>query len=161
MFAIRMIQLIEAHADALCEELMRRLGKSEQCRELIKRVPTRELEMRAHEIYRNLGEWLLQKTQAEIEERFEGIGLRRAAQGVPFSEILAALTLTKECLWDHLEQDSLFEDPMELLGDMHLLHAVGRFFDRAARAAAVGYEAAYRKERAESAPTRLTEAKSA
>lgn len=161
MFAIRMIQLIEANADRLSAELMRRLAKSERCRELIKRVPARELEMRAQEIYRNLGEWLLQKTQAEIEERFESVGLRRAAQGVPFSEMLTALTLTKECLWDHLEQDSLLEDPMELLGDMHLLHAVGRFFDRAIHAAAIGYETAQRKERNDAASIRLSEAKSA
>lgn len=98
--------------------------------------------MRTHEIYRNLSQWLLEKTQAEIEERYVGLGLRRAAQGVPFSELLYAFSMTKECLWEHLEQDALLEDPLELIGNLNLLHAVGRFFDRAAHAAAMGYETA-------------------
>ncbi|HEX6804792.1 MAG TPA: hypothetical protein VF133_14025 [Terriglobales bacterium] len=142
MFALRMIQLIETHAAKLSEELLYRLERSENCRELTRRVPPEELRMRTHEIYRNLSQWLLEKTQAEIEERYVGLGLRRAAQGVPFSELLYAFSMTKECLWEHLEQDALLEDPLELIGNLNLLHAVGRFFDRAAHAAAMGYETA-------------------
>jgi hypothetical protein len=44
--------------------------------------------MRTHEIYRNLSDWLLSKTPSEIEERYEALGMRRAKQGVPFSELL-------------------------------------------------------------------------
>jgi len=146
MFSIRMIQLIEAHAGKISEELMRRLEKSDSCRQLLERVPANEFRMRAHEIYQNLSDWLLTKTQVEIEERYVGIGMRRAKQGVPFSELLFAFAVTKECLWDHLEQDGLFEEPMELIGDLHLLRSVGRFFDCAAHAAAIGYEQAHRRE---------------
>jgi hypothetical protein len=145
MFAVRMIQLIETHAEKLSEELLYRLQRSENCRELIRRVPPEELRMRTDEIYRNLSQWLLEKTQAEIEERYVRLGLRRAAQGVPFSELLYALSTTKECLWEHLEQEALLEDPLELIGNLNLLHAVGRFFDRATRAAAMGYEAAQQR----------------
>ena len=99
--------------------------------------------MRSREIYQNLSDWLLAKTQPEIEERFVGLGVRRAKQGVPLSDLLYALTVTKDCLWDHLEQDGLFEDPVELIGDLNLMHSVGRFFDRAAHAAAIGYEGAH------------------
>jgi hypothetical protein len=141
MFAIKMIQLIESHAGRVSEELMQRLEKSGSCQELLHRVPAHELKMRTHEIYRNLSDWLLTKTESEIEERYIGIGLRRAKQGVPFSELLSAFTLTKDCLWEHLEQDGLFEDPLELIGDLHLLRSVGRFFDRVTHAAAIGYEA--------------------
>ena len=145
MFAVRMIQLIETHAEKLSEELLYRLERSESCRELIRRVPPEELRMRTREIYRNLSQWLLEKTQAEIEEHYVGLGVRRATQGVPFSELHYALSTTKECLWEHLEQDAMLEDPLELIGNLNLLHAVGRFFDRAAHAAAMGYEAAHRR----------------
>ena len=73
--------------------------------------------------------------------------MRRVKQGVPFSDVLFAITATKNCLWEHLEQNGLLEDPVELIGDLNLLGAVGKFFDRIAYAAAVGYEAG-RKRRA-------------
>ena len=140
MFALRMIQLIESHAGKLATELMNRLRASEKCRELVRNVPASELEMRTHEIYRHLSDWLLLKTELEIEEQYVGLGLRRAQQGVPFSDFLYALTCTKECLWEYLEREGLLEDPVELLGDLILLQALGRFFDRIAYSSAVGFE---------------------
>jgi len=151
MFALRMVQLIEAHASKLSDELMDRLKRSENCCQLLHRVPAQELKMRTHEIYRNLTDWILAKTQSEIEERYVGLGMRRAKQGVPFSEFLFALNTTKECLWQYLQQEGLLEDPVELLGDMELLHSLGRFFDRAAHSASIGYESAH-KEASETAP---------
>lgn len=145
MFALRMIQLIETHASKLSDELMDRLKSSESCRQLLHGVPEQELRMRTHEIYRNLSDWLLAKTESEIEERYVGLGMRRAKQGVPFSEFLFALNATKECLWQYLQQEGLLEDPVELLGDMELLHSLGRFFDRAAYSASVGYESAHKQ----------------
>jgi hypothetical protein len=145
MFALRMVQLIEAHAADLSEELMRRLKGSDDCGNLLSKVPAQELKMRTHEIYRNLGEWLLAKTGSEIEERYVGLGMRRAKQGVPFSEFLFALNITKECLWEYLQREGLLEDPVELLGDIELLHTLGRFFDRAAYSASIGYESAHQE----------------
>lgn len=142
MFALRMVQLIEAHATKLSEELMRTQKESEGCRELIRNVPEHEIKMRTHEIYRNLSDWLLAKTESEIEERYVGLGVRRAKQGVPFSDFLFALNATKECLWQYLQHEGLLEDPVELLGDIELLHSLERFFDRAAYSASIGYESA-------------------
>jgi hypothetical protein len=45
-----------------------------------------------------------------------------------------------------LRREGLLEDPVELLGDLNLLHALGRFFDRISYAVAVGYESVYRDE---------------
>jgi hypothetical protein len=145
MFALRMVQLIEAHAGSLSDELMRRLNNSPSCHQLLHRVPAQELKMRTHEIYRNLSDWLLAKTESEIEERYVGLGMRRAKQGVPFSEFMFALNATKECLWQYLQQEGLLEDPVELLGDMELLHSLGLFFDRAGYSAAIGYESAHKE----------------
>jgi len=84
MFLIRLVQLIEAHAEELSKGLMHRLQSSPQCTELLHKVPAEELERRAREIYRNLSDWLLSKTESEIEERYIGLGVRRVRQGVPF-----------------------------------------------------------------------------
>ena len=148
MFALRMMQLIETHAGNLSDELMLRLQKSDDCRDLVYKVPAHELKMRTHEIYHHLSDWLLAKTDFEIEEAYVGLGIRRARQGVPFSQFLFAINLTKECLWEYLQREGLLEDPVELLGDMELTHSLGRFFDRALYSAAIGYESAPKEEAA-------------
>ena len=148
MFSIRLVRLIEAHADKLAQGLMHSLQSSPRASELVRRVPADELQSRVYAIYRNLGDWLLNKTESEIEERYTGLGMRRARQGVPFSQFMWAINLTKEYLWEHLENEGLLEPPIELLGELDLLHNLERFFDRAIYFAAVGYESAVRHESA-------------
>src|SRR5439155_9139932 len=88
MFAIRLINLVESQADKLSEDLLHRIRNTAECRELMQRVPGEELKRRTYEIYRNLNDWLLTKTESEIEERYVGLGIRRARQGVPFSAFM-------------------------------------------------------------------------
>ena len=142
MFSIRLVKLIEAHSDKLAQGLMHSLQTSPRASELLRKVPADELQRRAHEIYRNLGDWLLNKTESEIEERYTGIGMRRARQGVPFCDFMWAIILTKEYLWEHLQSEGLLEEPVELLGELELLRNLERFFDRATYFAAVGYASA-------------------
>jgi hypothetical protein len=142
MFALRMVQLIETHAANLSDSLIQNLRSSQSCPDLLRNVPAQELAQRTHEIYQNLSDWLLAKTESEIEERYVGLGMRRARQRVPFSQLLFMLNATKECLWRYLEREGLIEDPVELLGDFELLHSLDRFFDRAAYSASIGYESA-------------------
>jgi hypothetical protein len=145
MIAHRLVRLIEQHADKLSEGLMRKLKNSEACGGLISLVPDNELKRRAYEIYHNVAEWLLTKTESEIEERYLGLGTRRAHQDVPYSQMLYALQATKEHLWDFLRQEGVLE-PNELIGEIDLLYSLERFFDRAAYFAAVGYEGARARE---------------
>jgi hypothetical protein len=142
MFAVRLVNLIETHADRLSEGLLHKLRGSEQCSELLREVPADELKRRTHEIYRNLNDWLLTKTESEIEERYVGLGMRRARQGVPFSALLWAISATKEYLWEFLQREGLLEEPLELFGELELLHSLERFFDRVLYFASIGYESA-------------------
>lgn len=140
MFPVRLVQLIEAHADNLSQGLVRKVRSSERCKQLVQQVPAEELRQRAHEIYCHLGDWLTNKTETEIEERYTGIGRRRALQGIPYSEFLWAVTVTKEFLWEYLEREGLLEEPVELFGEMELLHTLERFFEYTLYYAAIGYE---------------------
>lgn len=140
MFAIRLINLIETHADRLSEGLLHKLTNSEQCSELLLKVPPDELKRRTHEIYRNLNDWLLTKTESEIEERYVGLGMRRARQGVPFSAFLWATCATKEYLWEYLRREGLLERPLEFFGELELMHSLERFFDQVLYFASIGYE---------------------
>lgn len=141
MFALRLVQLIEDHAEQLSEGLFQKLKDSEACNDLLASDPANELKHRSFEIYRHVGDWLLDKTESEIEERYIGLGARRAQQDVPYSQMLLAVQMVKEHLCDYLRMEGLFE-PKELLGELELLLSLGRFFDRVSYFAAVGYEAA-------------------
>ena len=147
MFAVRMMQLIETHADVLSEGLARKMRTAPQCQELLRKVPADELKRRSQEIYCHLGEWLTSKTESEIEERYVGLGIRRARQGVSFSTFLWAVNSTKEYLWEFLEGEGLVEQPVELIGELDLLHSLERFFDRVLYFASIGYEHEQREQR--------------
>lgn len=141
MFALRLIRLVEEHADQLAESLLKKLKDSESCNDLLTLVPQAELRNRAYEIYKNVTDWLLSKTESEVEERYLGLGARRATQDVPFSQMLYAIQTVKENLWDFLRQEDFMES-QELLGEMELLYSLERFFDRVIYFASVGYEGA-------------------
>ena len=139
MLAIRLVRLIENHSEQLSRELSEKVWNSPRCSDLHK-VPADELEARTREIYRNLSDWLLDKTQAEVERRYTELGAARAQQGVAYSHFVWAITATKEHLRAFVQREGLSDSPMELHGELELLHLLAQFFDRALYYAAVGYE---------------------
>jgi hypothetical protein len=120
MYAFKLIQLIEARAEPLSDGLMRRIKKDDRCAELLRRVSQDELRRRSHEIYFNLNDWLRNKTVSEIEDTYIGLGMRRAKQGVPYTDLLWAVSATKEHLWEFMETEGIFTEPIDMLGGMDL-----------------------------------------
>ena len=139
MFSYRLVRLIETHADALADGLEKRVQTSSQVAHF-RRVPAHELRERVYEIYRHLGEWLLGKNEQDIEHRYREIGARRARQKVPLSELIQAIVLTKENLWEFLKSEAVMDRAIEIMGELELLQVLEMFFDRAIYYAAVGYE---------------------
>lgn len=141
MFSYRLVRLIESHADALAAGLEERVQTSSQVSHF-RDIPPHELRERVYEIYRHLGEWLLGKNELDIEHRYRGIGIRRARQGVPLSEVIQAIVITKENLWDFLKSEAVMDRAVEIMGELELLQMLEMFFDRAIYYASVGYEEA-------------------
>lgn len=139
MFSYRLVRLIESHADALAAGLEERALASSQVPHF-KNVPSHELRERVYEIYCHLGEWLLGKNELDIEQRYREIGARRSSQGVPLSEVIQAIILTKENLWNFLKSEAVMDRTVEIMGELELLQMLEMFFDRAIYYAAVGYE---------------------
>lgn len=139
MLATRLVHLIESHADLLSQNLIKRLEDDPHCAELSK-VSPHELKARTYEVYRHLGDWLLGKTEHEVEQVYLRLGERRATQGVAFSHFLYAMMATKEYLWRFLEEQGMVADPVELFGEMELFRMVDEFYDRTLYYAAMGYE---------------------
>lgn len=141
MVGLRLVHLIENHSDELVENLIAKIKHSSRTRDM-RKVPTEELRARWYEILRHLSEWLLTKTDRDIEKRYLELGARRAAQGVPLAAFCWAIVLTKEQLWEFLNRQGLTHSPVELYGEMELLRLLDQFFDRALYYATEGYQRA-------------------
>ena len=141
MLAYRLVRLIETHSDVLAASLLKKVQDSPITKAYID-IPQEELKQRVSEIYRHLGEWLLGRSEVEVETRYLEIGARRAHQGVPLSQLTWAIILTKENLWDFVKEEMPPERALEIFGELELLRLLERFFDRAIYSAGVGYELA-------------------
>jgi len=140
LLAYRLVRLIEQHSDTLARDLLQRVQSCSTTAGFVTHVPSQELQQRVNEIYRNLGDWLLGKTELDIEQRYREIGARRAMQGVPFSQVASAIILTKDTLWDFLMKETIVERPVEIFGELEMLQLLDQFFDRAIFYAALGHE---------------------
>lgn len=139
LLAYRLVRLIETHSDQLAEGALERL-KSCPKTGGFRNVPAEEFKQRVYEIYTSLGDWLLGKTEADVERRYVEIGKRRAAQGVPLSQVLWAINLAKQRLLEFLSSEAATERAVEVFGEIEVLQLLEQFFDRATFYAAVGYE---------------------
>ena len=150
MIALRLVRLIETHSEQLAESLVNKLDRSSRTSDL-KKVPAQEIRERAREVYRHLSDWILTKTEADIERFYTPLGYRRAAQGVSLSALYWALMMTEENLWDFLELEGMREKPLEILGGFELLRLLDQFFHQAVYFSTLGYESFWKEEFAKAA----------
>ena len=141
MLGMKLVRLIEAHAEALASGLTEQIRTSERTSEF-RRIPRHELQLAATEVYRNLGEWLLQKTESDIAARFRQVAAVRAAQGISLHQFVWALMLSREYLWRFLRHESFADNIVAMHGEMELQRLLNQFFDRALYHAVLGYEQA-------------------
>jgi hypothetical protein len=141
MLAYRLVRLIENHSDALASGLLKKVRESE-CTASYHNVPPADLKERVYDIYRHLGDWLLGKTEFDIEKRYLEIGARRAQQQVPLSQLTMTIIFTKENLWEFLKGQAVLDRPSEVFGELEMLQLLDKFFDTAIYYASVGYERA-------------------
>ena len=141
MMLYRLVRLIETHSQALAACLLDRV-QSSQATPDYQNVPPEELKERVYEIYRHLGDWLMNRDEFDLEQRYLKIGARRAQQNVPLSQVVCAIILTKDNLWEFLKKESVLEHPVEVFGELEMLQMLNRFFDRAIYYAVIGYDRA-------------------
>jgi hypothetical protein len=139
MLGIKLVRLIERHSEALSRGLAQEIRKSERTSDFRKIAPE-ELQLAATEVYRNLGDWLLQKTDGDIAKRFRAIAAHRAAAGIRLHQFIWALMLTRDQLWHFLRREAFADTVIELHGELELHGSLNQFFDRAIYYAIQGYE---------------------
>lgn len=141
LHAYRLVRLIETHSDGLARSLHTRYKNCSKCSGYAN-VPESDLIEKVYDVYRHLGEWLLGKTEANVECRYLEIGALRAAQGVPVSQVVWMICLVRENLWDYMQKHAELEHPAEIFGELELLEMLDQFFHLAIYYAALGHERA-------------------
>lgn len=142
ILAYRLVRIIETHADGLARTLRERIEQSDRAYEYRSKVPGEELERLVSEVYKDIGHWLLTRTEQDIEHRYVAIGELRAQQGVPLSQLIWCIALVKENLWHYFAAHELLQQPAEVFGELQMFQLLDEFIDRAMYYAAVGYERA-------------------
>lgn len=151
MLGARLLQLIQAHAGALTNEVIVDLRTNDKTPSF-RRLNLSNLESRVSALCSNLGRWIGDSDESAVRLEYEEMGRQRFQEDIPISEIVYALLLTKRHLRRYIREhglvdfagDRMMPDellPLELHSIQELNYLVGDFFDRALYYLARGYEA--------------------
>jgi len=109
---------------------------------IYKSLPDEDLKEMSFEVYRHLGAWLMEKPEAEVERFFSYKAIRRADQGIPLSDLVWVLMITKENLFRYIQANVEVQHAYELFGELEMITAIDQFFDKAIFFVTVAYEKA-------------------
>ncbi len=137
MLARRLVEHFEKDAVVLHTAFTHKIKLTGKCRELLRHVPAEDRRETTREMYRNLADWL-ENNRDQKSEYYIALGKRRARQGVPFHELLAAICAAREYFWEYVEREILL-DPAEFWGDVQLIRSINECFDNALYFASLGY----------------------
>ena len=143
MLSVYLIRMVETHAEELTKEVMEDLAVN-PATPSFHSIPKDELRRRVYNLYHNLGTWLDDRRDVDIETNFATMGRLRHAEGVPLSECIFAVSLVKEHLRNYIRWRGMAHTALELYQEVELNLMLSHFFDRALYHLARGHEAAHR-----------------
>lgn len=141
MLSARLVKLIEQHAEELTRSVLGELA-SDPRTPAYHRLPGDELHRRIFDVYHNLGRWLGDRSDEAVGPTYAALGRRRLGEGVPLSEVVCALILTKHHLNRFIRSSSFADSAVELYQEEELTLMVDQFFDKAVYHVVRGYEKA-------------------
>lgn len=150
MLSARLLQLIQAHAGPLTRGALDDLTTNARTT-AFRRIHAADLESRVSLLYNNLGKWLGDPNDDAVRAEYEEMGRTRYREGVPLSELVYAVIITKIHLRRYIQDHGLIDFagdriapeellPLELHSIQELNYHVDDFFDRALYHLARGYE---------------------
>ena len=146
MHAIKLVRHMKANADPMSGTVIQKIRASERCAGLALNISAEEQKHTIAEVYRDLVDWLATETSSSIRERYIAMGVRRAQQGVPFTDLYWAVCIAHEYLWEYMQQECLLDEPVEFWGGVNLLRSLTQFFDNAFYFILLGYQKAGKNE---------------
>ena len=152
MLGARLLQLIHSHAGTLSREVVDDLMTNQRTT-TFRRLNQADVETRVSAVFYGLSKWLDDADHDAVRDEYEEMGRTRFRQGVPVSELVYALIITKSHLRRYIREHGVVDFagdrvappellPLELHSIQDFNYRVGEFFDRALYHLARGYEAA-------------------
>ncbi len=138
VLGLKFAHLIERHSKGLSESLVHQLHSSDRTPSFHK-IAAEDLHEDVHELYLHLTEWLVTRTEGDVQERQQRIGAYRAEQNIPIEEFLWAVILCKRNILDYLKRETVADAPYELAFELEFMQSLDEFFDRAIYHAICGY----------------------
>ena len=130
MLSVRLMQMIEDHAEELTGELIKDLRSNPRTPHY-HHLTFEELHYRTYSVYRNVGHWVSERNEESIAANYADLAIRRYAEGVPLEEVVFALILTKNHLYSYIQTTGLMDSAVELHQERELRRLIGNFFDKA------------------------------
>ena len=151
MLGASLLALIQSHVGPLTKETLEDLVTNDRTPSF-RRLRRSELDSRVALLFNNLAKWIGNPNDEAMRDEYEEMGRTRCQQGVPISELVYAIILTKKHLRRYIREHGLVDFagdrvapiellPLELHSIQELNYQVGEFFDRALFHLARGYEA--------------------
>ena len=150
MLGSRLLLLIQAHASPLTHDVVTDLMTNPRT-PTFRRLDPADVETRVSKLFYNLGKWIGDPDENPVRAEYEEMGRSRFRDGVPVSELVYALLITKHHMRRYIREHGLVDFagdriaaqellPVELYSIQELNYQVGDFFDRALYHLARGYE---------------------
>jgi len=135
------IRLVEDHAESLIKEWIKEI-KSNPSTSGYKNLNDDVLGKRVYEVYKRLGNWVLNSDTEDSEnaEFFINLGRERAKEGLKNSEVVYALILARVVLWRYILGQGIINSSIALHSCLGFYQQLNNFFDKATYFVAVGYE---------------------
>ena len=139
MLSSRLVRMIEEHAEQLTQAVLKDLVNN-PLTPSYHNLRREELRRRCYEVFHNFACWLAPQDDEILENWYGELGSQRLAEGIPLSEVIQALILTKRHLEEYIRAFGLADSALELYQKLEIYRLIGRFFDTAIYFAAKGYE---------------------
>lgn len=147
MLAAHLLHRIEKNWDRIARQVIAERDQDPNLQHY-RALSDHEIRARAQDLAQNLANWLNQKDEAALAERYERLGEARFREGIPLNELIHKIILIKRVIREHATENNLASTPLEIYAEIDLLRTMAAFFDFVVYHVARGYEAALRREMA-------------
>lgn len=130
MVGVRFSRIAEQKSEELADSLVMKLMESPRTSSY-REIDAESLRQSYRGFFGDLTDWLLYRSQAEIEETFSLMGRTRASQAVPLDECVNAMLVCREHLVEFLREEARGDTGVELFGELEFVVAMSQFCDDA------------------------------
>lgn len=137
----KFISLVEEHSALLTERWVAAVKKNPATEGYCK-IPTNDLSIRIFDVYDRLGKWLLDDNpdNSMVAKHFIQIGKERKRESINTSEVIFAIILAKNILWEYVMDQVIISSALDIRNAMEFNQKVNKFFDKAIYFITIGIE---------------------